>query len=463
MSDQKWSVTDDDVFLFPQEDDLTADDIEEMVKQNQTYTENRYKVARQYYKGHHPILDEQKKSDIDKPDNRLVVNYPKYIVDTFNGFFDGIPPKITLDDENLNTSLQDFVNYNSLLDLIFEASKQVSIYGRSYFYIYQNEDKKTCVTVVDPMHSFIIYDDTVAKKTKAFVMYSYDSDNNLSGQVCLVDGLYDIELGNKVANIYKNIPAIEFFENEERQGTFENIETLVDGVNNALSQKANDVEYFADAYMKILGSEVDEDTLKQIKDNHIINLASQDGQDVVVEFMEKPNADGEQENLINRLNNLIFQISMVANISDDTFGNAASGVSLQYKLLSMRNLASNKERKFTKSLRKLFEIVFSTGNVIPSNKADEWQNVKFKFTRNLPSNLVEEAQTAATLSGITSQETQLSTLSIVDDPKSEIDRISEDQKRDAEPVNKDTVNYNFGSSQNSNNSDSSDDKSKEDN
>lgn len=463
MSDQKWSVTDDSVFLFPQEDDLTADDIKEMVKQNQTYTENRYKVARQFYKGHHPILDKQKKSDIDKPDNRLVVNYPKYIVDTFNGFFDGIPPKITLDDEDLNTSLQDFVNYNSLLDLIFEASKQVSIYGRSYFYIYQNEDKKTCVTVVDPIHSFIIYDDTVAKKAKGFVMYSYDSDNNLSGQVCLTDGLYDIELGNKTANVYKNIPAIEFFENEERQGTFENIETLVNGVNNALSQKANDVEYFADAYMKILGSEVDEDTLKQIKDNHIINLASQDGQDVVVEFMEKPNADGEQENLINRLNNLIFQISMVANISDDTFGNAASGVSLQYKLLSMRNLASNKERKFTKSLRKLFEIVFSTGNVIPSNKAEEWQNVKFKFTRNLPSNLVEEAQTAATLSGITSQETQLSTLSIVDDPKSEIDRISEDQKRDAEPVNKDTVNYNFGSSQNSNNGDSSDDKSKEDN
>ncbi|KRK80218.1 hypothetical protein FD03_GL002607 [Companilactobacillus nodensis DSM 19682 = JCM 14932 = NBRC 107160] len=463
MSDQKWSVTDDSVFLFPQEDDLTADDIKEMVKQNQTYTENRYKVARQFYKGHHPILDKQKKSDIDKPDNCLVVNYPKYIVDTFNGFFDGIPPKITLDDEDLNTSLQDFVNYNSLLDLIFEASKQVSIYGRSYFYIYQNEDKKTCVTVVDPIHSFIIYDDTVAKKAKGFVMYSYDSDNNLSGQVCLTDGLYDIELGNKTANVYKNIPAIEFFENEERQGTFENIETLVNGVNNALSQKANDVEYFADAYMKILGSEVDEDTLKQIKDNHIINLASQDGQDVVVEFMEKPNADGEQENLINRLNNLIFQISMVANISDDTFGNAASGVSLQYKLLSMRNLASNKERKFTKSLRKLFEIVFSTGNVIPSNKAEEWQNVKFKFTRNLPSNLVEEAQTAATLSGITSQETQLSTLSIVDDPKSEIDQISEDQKRDAEPVNKDTVNYNFGSSQNSNNGDSSDDKSKEDN
>ncbi|WP_051528139.1 phage portal protein [Companilactobacillus nodensis] len=345
MSDQKWSVTDDSVFLFPQEDDLTADDIKEMVKQNQTYTENRYKVARQFYKGHHPILDKQKKSDIDKPDNCLVVNYPKYIVDTFNGFFDGIPPKITLDDEDLNTSLQDFVNYNSLLDLIFEASKQVSIYGRSYFYIYQNEDKKTCVTVVDPIHSFIIYDDTVAKKAKGFVMYSYDSDNNLSGQVCLTDGLYDIELGNKTANVYKNIPAIEFFENEERQGTFENIETLVNGVNNALSQKANDVEYFADAYMKILGSEVDEDTLKQIKDNHIINLASQDGQDVVVEFMEKPNADGEQENLINRLNNLIFQISMVANISDDTFGNAASGVSLQYKLLSMRNLASNKERK----------------------------------------------------------------------------------------------------------------------
>lgn len=463
MSNENWSVTDDNVFLYQNDADITSDDISDMIKQNDSFTKSKYQKAKNYYVGQHPILSKLAKDDLNKPDNRLVVNYPRYIVDTLNGFFIGIPPKLSLDDETDNEKLQEFGDTNSIYDQLYELSKQVSIYGRSYVYVYQNEDKQTSMAIMNPMHSFMIYDDTVAKIPKAFVMYSYDNDNNLSGSVCLSDGIYDLNLSNKQINVYKMVTAVEFMENEERQGTFENVETLVDGVNNALSQKANDVEYFADAYMKILGKEIDEDTLKDIKDNHIINLESQDGQDVVVEFMEKPNADGEQENLINRLNNLIFQISMVANISDENFGNAASGVSLQYKLLSMRNLASNKERKFTRSLRKLFKVVFSSGNVLPSNKADEWKNIKFKFTRNLPANLADEAQTAATLSGITSQETQLSTLSIVDDAKKEIDRIQDDQKRLSEPVNKDTVNYNFGTSQNSNNSDYSDNKPKEDN
>lgn len=49
---------------------------------------------------------------------------------------------------------------------------------------------------------------------------------------------------------------------------------------------------------------------------------------MVVEFMDKPNSDGTQENLIERLERLIFQISMVANISDENFG-TSSGIALK--------------------------------------------------------------------------------------------------------------------------------------
>ena len=55
--------------------------------------------------------------------------------------------------------------------------------------------------------------------------------------------------------------------------------------------------------------------------------------------------------------------------------------------------------------------------------------LKYKFTPNLPANLLEESQIAANLSGITSQATQLSVLSVVDNVQEEIDRMEEERAR----------------------------------
>lgn len=46
----------------------------------------------------------------------------------------------------------------------------------------------------------------------------------------------------------------------------------------------------------------------------------------------------------------------------------------------------------------------------------------------MPRNDADEAATASTLNGIVSKETQLSVLSIVDDPKKEIERMQEEEK-----------------------------------
>ena len=58
---------------------------------------------------------------------------------------------------------------------------------------------------------------------------------------------------------------------------------------------------------------------------------------------------------------------------------------------------------------------------------DEWQNIEYKFTRNEPKNILEEAQTAAQLMGITSDETALSVLSVVSDVQTELSRKQAEQ------------------------------------
>ena len=195
--------------------------------------------------------------------------------------------------------------------------------------------------------------------------------------------------------------------------------------NKAVSEKANDVDYFADAYMKVLGVTLDEDGIKHIRDNRIINFEGENAEKLIVEFMGKPESDTTQENLLERLERLIFQISMVANISDENFG-GSTGIALKYKLQAMSNLEKTKERKFTSGMNRRYKLLFGH----PSSKvpADAWVQLHYRFTPNIPANLLEEAQIAAQMEGITSHNTQLKVLSVVDDIEGELDKIEEENK-----------------------------------
>lgn len=433
----KGSITDGDVFIFPTDEELTGDDINAFITANDDLAKNKYLPAKKMYLGQHQIIDDAKKDH--GPDNRLVGNLAHYIVDTYNGFYIGIPPKITLDNTQDNTLLQEWNDTNSVQDKLSEISKQAAIYGRALAFLYQDEDSKTCIAYSSPINSFIVYDDTVAHKAIAFVMYWHDEDNNLTGKVYLKDGIYALDMvrfeGTTGFNPFNEVPAVEFFMNTERQGIFENVETLIDALDKVLSQKANQNEYFDNAYLVLKGLKLDEDDdgnpKLDLNGNQIIYAPDADSAQGVAEFLTKPDGDAIQEHLIDRLISMIYQISMVANLNDEAFSGNSSGVALQYKLLPMRNLAANQDRKFTQSLRSLYKIAFSVGTILPESKADEWQKLNFAFSRNLPENITDEADAASKLKGLVSDQTMLSTLSFVDDPKAEMKRIADETAQKA--------------------------------
>ena len=173
-----------------------------------------------------------------------------------------------------------------------------------------------------------------------------------------------------------------------------------------------------------MGAKLEEDELEQLRSNRIINFDGENDGSLIVEFLQKPDGDTTQENLINRLEKLIFQISMVANISDENFG-TSSGIALKYKLQAMSNLAKTKERKFTSGMNRRYKLIFS--NPVSGMQKDAWVGIKYQFTPNYPANILEESQIAGNLAGITSHETQLKVLSIVDNVQQEIERMEEEQ------------------------------------
>ena len=161
--------------------------------------------------------------------------------------------------------------------------------------------------------------------------------------------------------------------------------------------------------------------------NQMIYSPDADAANADVEFISKPDGDNMQEHIIDRLVSMIYQISMVANLNDEAFAGNSSGVALQYKLLPMRNMAANKERKFTQALRKLYQIVFSAGAVLPDSQKDAWRDLDFDFKRNLPEDLSNDASIAQQLQGLVSHETLLKILPFIDDPKAELKRIKNEK------------------------------------
>ncbi len=416
-------------------EEVTEDLVSEAVALHQSHLLKGYIENEDMYMSQHKILCQRQKEPW-KPDNRLVINYAKYIVDTFSGYQIGVPVKVTHDNEEVTEFINDFRKLNDMEDTEFELAKMSDIFGHAFLYVYQDESGNTRTTYNSPVNMFIVHDNTIEEKPLFSVRYAFNEGEVTGyGQVITDKEVIDISVekggsvsfGERDSHLYGKLPVVELIENEERQGVFESVKTLINALNKAASEKANDVDYFADAYLKIVGVELKEDMATQIRENRIFNLwkNGSDGALPDVGFLEKPNSDTTQENLIALLKESIFAVSMVANLSEEDFGNA-SGTALAFKLQAMDNLAKMKDRKMQSALNRLYEIVFNVPMATVPN--DGWTGIKYKFTRNVPRNILEEAQVVSQLSGQVSNETKLSVLSIVDNPKQEIEKMKKEEE-----------------------------------
>ena len=419
------------MFRLPKDEEITLPLLQEFLDLHRREVVNRFDKLKKAYESDHDILHAPAKAK-HKPDNRIVVNFPKYIVDTFNGFFIGNPIKTTTDDDAVSEFVEYVEQYNDQDDNNAELSKLCSIYGKAYEMYYTDEDAELCITYLSPVESFMIFDESILERPLYFVRRFVDRQNEEFGSISNAYGVRNFKvtgglrwLDEWVPHHFGDVPATEYVENAERQGIFEPVLSMVDSYNKAISEKSNDVDYFSDAYLKILGVGLNEEELKHIRDDRIINFEGENAEKLVVEFMGKPEGDTTQESLLDRLERLIFNVSMVANISDENFG-TSSGIAMRYKLQAMSNLERAKERKFTSGMNRRYKLLF--GHPASRVPADAWVGLSYKFTPNIPANIEEEVKAAKDSEGIVSKETQLKLLSFVDNVAEELERIEEENK-----------------------------------
>ena len=417
------------IFRYPRDRELTPEKLAKFIRKNDDLVLRKYKPLRDAYEGKYKIFTLPKKPAW-KPDARLAVNFARYITDTFSGYVQGVPQQIISQDTGTAERVTDYNDTAGFIDQLAAGVDSMLIYGRSYLMAYEDEAGDIGIAATDPEESFIIYDDGIRQRPLYFVRTYYDIDRKRHGSVSDGDGnikYFDwsggVEWTAEERHGFDGVPAVELSTGIIRKGIYADVLNLIDAFNQLLSDKANDISAFADAYLKVLGADIDDKTLKWIRNNRVINLKGKNAADLVVEFLERPNADGSQENLLNRLYELIFVTAMVVNISDADFS-AASGQAMKYRLQPMTNLAGKINRRLTKSIKQLYKLICS--NPAGDLEADDWQKIDVKYTLNLPANLLDEAQTAGAMTGITSKRTALQVLSIVPDVDAELEQIEKE-------------------------------------
>lgn len=422
-------------------EDITQELVLALIERYQENEVERLEILESYYEGRTAIHDRTMK-DADTPNNKLAAPHATYIVDTTQGYFLGKPISYTSltntpEDVEFVALLQGILDNNDESAHNTKVMKEAAITGVGYELVYlgDDEDKSIKIDELDPKETFVIWDNSIDSHMLAAVRfytnYDYITDTEtMSVEVYGPNMIKSFDVADdessevtEIPHNFGEVPVVMYNNNDENTGDFEKVKDLIDGYDQALSDTANNIEYFADSYLHLAGLKADPEDVATMKDNRV--LVSEEGGSV--EWVTKSTANQELEEHKERLKEDIHMLSHVPRLDDSAFGTSTSGDSLRYKMLGIENLVSIKERLMKKALQKRIRLIVNMLSVKGSHY--DANKVAIKFTRNLPTNTAQIVDSVTKLNslGLISDETLLSMIPDIEDPAKELEKTREKQ------------------------------------
>ncbi|MBB1080239.1 phage portal protein [Limosilactobacillus sp. STM2_1] len=417
-----------------------------------------------YYNGKQEVENHEFENANVKASN-VMVNHAKYITDMNVGFMTGNPVKYTADKGKNIDEVLDVLKNIDIHKHDIELEKDLSVFGYGYelLYLKQTDPITTVdrmgnekftpntelrVEVVDPRAAIVVTDDTVEHEPlfgvfvqekkdlsgitdgysvtvympKRVVEYRSKLSANLSADDPIV---YDSE------SLFGAVPLIEYRNNEERQGDFEQLISLIDAYNLLQTDRISDKEAFVDALLVTFGFGLgdDKDDIQRLKRGAIEAPPREEGADI--EWLTK-SFDETQVNLLSQsVENDIHKISYVPNMNDEKFMGNVSGEAMKFKLFGLENLLSIKQRYFFDGLRRRLNLIQTIVNIKGAN--DDVSGCDISLTANIPVNLSDVVNNIKNADGVIPRKYTYSWLPDVDNPQEVIDEMDQ---QDAENVRK---------------------------
>lgn len=225
---------------------LTPEKVAEIIQYFRTEQEPKLRKLERYYLGKHDILAREM-TDATQPNNKVVINYPSLICDSYASYLVGTPITYSGDGKVI-----DILNYNDVADEDLELATDANIFGYAIEQLYIDEDSKVRFTRVSPMETILLADNTIQHNLIAAIKfypvdnYTYTVEVYDKEEVKVYSassGLSQLTLVDRYTNFFRDVPFVEYLNNNYRQSSFEPVMGLIDGLEKLASDEVNTFEH----------------------------------------------------------------------------------------------------------------------------------------------------------------------------------------------------------------------------
>ena len=418
---------------------LDTKDVVKLLQESEIFG-SKYQKNEDYFYGKHEILN-RTFDDTSKPNNHVMCNIPKYIVQVRTGFFSSSPLALESLNEEFMDDIRDVLDYNDFKQTFNQLDTYCSIFGHSFLVMYINDEGRLAFTAQNPKDWIYVRDNSLEQKPKFAIRYYAWWDDVANQQ------MYDIELYTKEEIInyegtpidlkevgrrphyFNGLPVIEFMENESRQGSYENVINLIDTYELMLSDTANTINYFSDCYLVLTGmQETNAEDIAKMKNNRVLLVP----EGCEASFLTKNVEENYNENMLKRLQEQIFTIACTPLLSDSSFSSNSSGVAIQFKLFAMEKSVQLKENIFRAGFNTMFNRIRDMLNLMERRSYTEDDKVIQTYTRSLPMDLSSLSDSISKLKDVVSRRTLMTQLEFVSDASLEEQQLRIEKEADME-------------------------------
>lgn len=421
------------MFCINKEIELTAELLQKMINRFFVSDMPKLKKYKNYYDGKQAILNKSY-NDESKPCSKVVTNYCQDIADAYCGYL-ASPSYISYNSENDITAIMDVLRYNDYQTEDSEFLLDALKYGIAYELMYIDEAAQVRFRLINPISAFAIFDDSLTGDLLYFVrmykandwdesdLYKVDVYSDISIKHYTMAGANgSLNFVDEVPHYFSQCPANVLALPDEKP-VFECILSLQDAANEILSDEIDDYSAFCDAYLSLIGADVDAEDVASMKENRVLVLP----EGAAANWLTKNSSDAQVENILKRIHDNIYRIAKCPDFSSETFvGGVSSGIAIRYRLTGMETRAAAICAKMKKALQRRIEII--TG--IASLKLGEevFRDIEINFKRNIPEDNTSIVNLVNALKGTVSDATLLSQIPFVADVQKELDAIKKQKQ-----------------------------------
>ncbi|MGG1670722.1 phage portal protein [Paenibacillus sp. NRS-1783] len=406
-----------------------------------------------YYNGQHAILKNYAMQD-SRSNQKLIFNFPRKFVDNEVGYLLGKPVNYVSKSDQ-DTAIHNIDIHMSHWDKEhnLQLRKQSEIFGESFELNYIDSDGQFSATVLSPLNAYVLEDGTAERNvllglhkfTRRFdkqvyldvytdheiLHYTIDSDDK--GNPMKQNQATELKYIGKHNHIFGRVPLISCPANTERKSGFHDVISLFDAYNALNSDLVNEIADHRNAYLVIENAKLEAEDLLNMKKMGIIQVPA-GGK---VSWLTKEINDSFVKNELDNIERKIFDMMDQVNFNENWASNTSS-LALRNKLLNLENRVAMREALMEKAIKQRLRNFFTFLHIKEGVQYD-YRDIAVKFTRNLPTDLVGMADVIVKLQQVVSQETLLTLLPFVENPKLEFNKFHAEQQRLAD-VNKEASN-----------------------